>query len=1459
MASRVNTKFLLILAVCTIFVVGLVGGLFYLQYRGDAERHIRRGDELMQAGEFREAHSAYGRAVSKNRSSLEYLEKFTDALLQIEPRNTDDAKDLYAKRLGALQQAVRYHGDEAAPHIALLEELLLAARLMTDNEDRWSELGEAADAMSEQVLEDDPDRIEAKLYGGIATFRRSLQITDTELETAEVDLREYLSAHPDSDVGWSALIRCHLAMSEKFRLDGAEAVADVHLQSAIDAAEEARTQLPEGPDVARATALAAIWQHRYDPEALSADEVREAIDRMERLVANFGDGLLVLDTAEVLWTQDEQLAGGERSFSERAVSLLDGYVEEHPDAVFHRLNLARFQYSLDRFDEATTNARHLAEGEQWLPVSFASRYQPQLRKQAAFLLVDIAMERWQDAPDGDKRAMLEGLQQAVADLETHALDPENDVLYIEADGLLAFAQSDYRRSAARFEQLSRDPQAVSQRILMYLARSLEEIGEFGRAYEVLKQLVAARPNNTQYLYACATSAFALRRYEDARRWAEDVLDLEPDYDEARRLLSVIIAQLGGGGDDSLDEVAQALKDAEIAMAEGKIESARATLLSVLAEDPENTPVLMALLRAEVTAGRTEQAQRYVDDLLERYPENRGLRQIAASLQADNRVQAIEQYVDSLELPEAERLVNVLTHLEALSNMQRGRAAQLEAVDRSEEAAEANALADEADEAAARYVQQAEEVASDHPQLQEYLFRQALRERNWTRAEQLVQRARTKNTDLAHGDLFAGQLALAREQDEDAVRFLTAAVREIPYSSTAWRALALAQQRRGNFGEAKTAFEQAYTNNPNDVDTVQRYVNLLQRTGDTTAALRIMRTAHRLVPDDLQLREAWLQLETVAGDPAVAMKRRRQIFAENPEDRSNAKQLATFLATARPTRQLMLDRDANERFNDQAWNRLSPIEQQQQVLQTKAQWFRDAQAILDSLEGQDGPRLSVVTLRAVLLREQGMVEEGLEVLGSFVESALEGATSTEALNMLLALGFFQSEIGRIDEAVATLEGARQHQDPVEREADQALGNLYFSRSEFEEALEAYSPPTESTELRVIECLASLGRFPEAEQRLQARMQQGEAGYPEQMLAAAIYNGYGQALHSTGQRDEARRMFERRDDAWNSAEQLSPSNTGPHIQRALAKLSDYQRAMEPSSRRDPQAALLILDDALAALDRADRIRVGDVQTAMTRVVILQAKGDDGAAISELTRLVEANPNEVAARRRLVQLQNSLGNFDEAIEAVGAGKRRNPALTVWHELEGDLYLEQVLDLQQRIPTMGDAQRSMVRQEMATFAGNAAAAYRQAVELDPKPPLLGKLVGARRGRRAWRRRRGDDQESVRPGAERRRRSQQGDRGAERGLPQPAGGGHHVGHRGDDPVVPRRRGRVRRTSGRGDRAFRDGPRAAGAGRVRAQLARAAPRAPRHVRERPPGARAAAPGRRSLRRRGQARPGRPAV
>ncbi len=55
MASRVNTKFVLILTSTVLVGVVIVGGLWVLQIRGDSSRHIKKGDAYMAEGRAIEA------------------------------------------------------------------------------------------------------------------------------------------------------------------------------------------------------------------------------------------------------------------------------------------------------------------------------------------------------------------------------------------------------------------------------------------------------------------------------------------------------------------------------------------------------------------------------------------------------------------------------------------------------------------------------------------------------------------------------------------------------------------------------------------------------------------------------------------------------------------------------------------------------------------------------------------------------------------------------------------------------------------------------------------------------------------------------------------------------------------------------------------------------------------------------------------------------------------------------------------------------------------------------------------------------------------------------------------------------------------------------------------------------------------------------------------------------------
>lgn len=1368
MASRVNTKFLLILVVCVVFVAGIAAGLFYLQYRGDAERHVRRGDELMQSGEHRDAMRAYGRAVSKQRSNPAYLEKFTDALMRVVPESRDDANELYLQRLGALEQAIRYRPTDATAHIALLRELRGVSRLSEDNAEHWARLSEAADRMWNDVPEDDPDRVEALFYRGIATYRQAFRETWAELEQAREDLETYVEARPESDAAHGALIRCYLALSARKRSDGSDEEADALLDEALNAVVRAQGQVVDGADVARSTVIAYAMKLDEDETAIEDDSYDAAVEAMIEHARDTDDPLLILEVAEVT---SDYLRGRRGD----AIALVKAHVDANPDDVFHQLTLARLQYQAGALDDAETNAKKLADDDRWLPVSYEATYLDEVRRQAASTLVDIEMRRWHDLDeelgaaaatgDADAQTRLAGAREAVAtavgELRSRTMDPETDPLFMRADGKLAVAEGDYARGAKRFSQLAAGTRAPDE-VLQYAALCLEQIGEYGAAYEYLKQLVGRQPNNPNHLFAAGAVASKLRRFEEAAHWLEQL----DDHTDGKRLLETVRAELASSGVDVAatdgDEGAAMLAEAKTAIDRGEIESARATLNTLLDENENNVAAMRMLVRAELAAGRPDQARRYVDRLIEMAPQSRDLLQLKFDLESADRIEAIERFVDATITGPVDRMVAKLVHLQALVNAERGRADYLEGIEDPAGAAAANDLADRAEAASRRYLAEAERTAPDHPQLQSYLFYQALADGNRVKAEEMVEAARRSNADLADGALFAGQLALQRERWDEAARLLQEATRKLPYSSNAWRSLALAHESDGNFGEAKKAYEQAYTNNGTDIDTIDRYVNLLVRTGDHAAALRVIRNGYRQMPENIELREKWLQLETIAGDAPVALKRRLAIYREDLEedpadarkidDAVNAIQLALFLSTAQPYRELVLGEDGREVYTEAEWNRLRPEEQTRIVTQTKRGWFEQANRIADRLEAEsEAPRLSIATLRARINVEEApwsgdqaraKVVEGLDVLERFIAAQPEEEITSA---MLQSLASYQREIGRFDDALQTLERARRYQDPVEREADVAIGTLHFSRGNYPEAMEAYSRavqvnPNSDVQLRLIECRAIMGQYDQAQAMLEARIESGNAGYAEQMLSAAIAGGeaeslYRRAIEIRQRRDgdpqeaarlerEANRERDRQRSAWNRASRLNPSSPNPYIQRAVANHSWFQlQRADPAldgQSVDP-ASNTLLRDALAALNEADAIRTGDIHTRMTRVAILQTMGNDAAAIGELERVLDERPHEVPARKRLVQLHNERNDVAQAEAVLEEGIRRNPALTVWYELKGDLSLNRILSMQSDSRTAPDEM-----QRIDQLARKAAAAYRSAVDIETNAPLVGKLVGA-------------------------------------------------------------------------------------------------------------------------------------
>src|SRR5262245_3375048 len=102
MASRINTKFVLILVAALVLGGGIFGALLFMQYGSDATRNIRQGDAAVAAGDLKKAMDFYGRAVHKQPGNMEYLQKYEDVLRKMKPQTTDEGVKLYQQLLSVM-------------------------------------------------------------------------------------------------------------------------------------------------------------------------------------------------------------------------------------------------------------------------------------------------------------------------------------------------------------------------------------------------------------------------------------------------------------------------------------------------------------------------------------------------------------------------------------------------------------------------------------------------------------------------------------------------------------------------------------------------------------------------------------------------------------------------------------------------------------------------------------------------------------------------------------------------------------------------------------------------------------------------------------------------------------------------------------------------------------------------------------------------------------------------------------------------------------------------------------------------------------------------------------------------------------------------------------------------------------------------------------------------------------
>jgi tetratricopeptide (TPR) repeat protein len=1265
MATRINMKFVLIAAVIFCTLVTLILGVWWIQRRSNVTLHLERGDGFIQTGDYRRAKQSYRHAVAEDPGNIAYLRMMEEALLQITPITANEADELYMEYIQVLTHDASHHPSDAAAHLRLLEEQYNMARTV-ESSVVYGQVIEYAGQMWNGVALTDPDRIKAKFYLGackLAPMRLNAIDRPEELSEGEAELREYLAERPDDDLGWSVIVMNRIAQAERLRDEGRGNQA-LEAMDEVDAAlAEAREHIAEGgPHLLMAELARAIMMRTLvEPEEMDLDAVRAAATRLVAEMENPEESWMVRNAVD--------LSMRLRWIGEMpdATSIVDRYLEAHPDAIDQHLVRARLSYALGDLDAAESHARQVLDAEP-LKVSLLARQQHNMRRQAGNVLVDIEFRRWDSARTEDEAAAEEHLEQLDAWTEQLAglvQDPESDPLIIRARGKLAYARRDFATAANLLDKLVREDIIADTEMLLMSAICVEELGNIGRAEQRIDQALAKRPDIPGFIAYKASLALRQHRYDVAEEYANRLLEVEPDSEAARDLMEEIATRRLRASGEAANEIDEALLSAQEALNVGDLDLARSLLVAALTRFPEDLRILNGLIRVEMQSGATAQAEEYLAMALELAPDNRTFISIKHVLEVDDPIESSKGYVAEVYDDEVDQVMVLLTGMWRVAISQEELARRAREQGEEEIAADAEAMVARARAEEAQYRARAEELAPDDPRLVDYLFTSALYEERWVDAEAIAERASELNLDRTQGALYRGRMHGARGDMESAVRSLREAVRQAPYSATAWRLLAAAHQTMGDFDESLDAFEHAYENNPNDLGTVVAYTRLLNRTGNQTRALLILRTAHRLAANDTELREMWLSLEQQEqlGDVEVALRERRRLYESNPNDTRNATELARLLGELTPTRTLVVDDDGEPRYTDRQWRTITSDERRAAIEGAKEDLLAEADAVLENLaaEGERGHQWH--NLKAFLLRQRGAVLEGETVLREYVQTLDESSGLEQGLLMLAQ---YQMQVNRRGDAEETLRRALLVQNDEYRNADYMLGNLLFQMGRYGEAGAYYDRvyevrPEQRFEMQSIECLIRTGDFDQARNRLAAMNDEFGESYMAVLMEATIVSGEIDALWRDGLAESADVKYAEQLEILSRAAAIDPTKPQPHVLRAQAMLKSYFRSGDT----------VILDDALRALSAADEVANDFEQTIMMRASVLHAMRNLQGAINELTRLLQARPTNDSVRRRLLAMQTEGRRGADAIETVREALELNPASTEWREQLGDLLL--------------------------------------------------------------------------------------------------------------------------------------------------------------------------------------------
>ncbi len=1221
MAGRVNTKFVVALSAALLVLACGAAALAYWALQTRPVRWVAKADALTAQGNHEEAAELYERAVGKDRTRLEWLEKWRDSIARITPDNRARYEDQYNFYRNILRQIAIIKPDDGEAQVAYIREL-----------DAMARSGGLARESLEYVIKETTDRLKdldpstpgyltLRRYRGAAEVDRMglIKAEEEEIKQAKEDLEAAMAGDPSEFLAAVYLARWHTQVAERARIE--RRVED-----------EAEPRAKAGEILDRLEA-----EHGSKPEvalmiyaARQADRLRAVETPQQKLevVARSKDaGIKVVEAALALPAEQVSADITNRIFNTifqtvgqdafpALQSLVDRALEKYPTDAPLIIAKGALLQEMGKQEEAIAQLQKAVDLPD-VPVSLAGMSLPGHRMTAMALQIDSAIYEWSDARDDAARtAALAKAKQLRERLVKEAGLRGKEQLLLR-DAKIAFAERRYDETVAKISEL-RSMGSTSGNmlpVLHILAQALHNQQNFGEERRVLLEMLEMRPSLAWTRAQLGEVNLRLGRVEDAALEFFAAAELEPDNAEYQERLKTVRTAMGKATDEvEGDPVVLGLIEARRARDEqGDIALARQKLENLLVRFPDDRRVFQDLIALDLREGMKDLAISRVEEMLKKYPDDMLLKRTLTQLKIEDPVEAQLTFIESSNYSPGEKALE--------------RYKVFIGARRTEEAAAALA--------------EAEKASPEDPNIVDMIFVDALGRKDFERARQVAQKAAKLDLDQLGGMLYQGRLQLIEgegnpEKLAAAVRTFEEAVKRVPMNPMIRKLLAQAYARTGRPVEAVEAYKRALEGKPDDLVVTRDYINLLLQLNRGKEALEAVGPDTgilRFFPSNREMLLVWMELEGRYGQRTKALEARETMYKLDPGSTANTYALADLY------------------LQDQKWE--------------------DVARLLDELDKrEDVNRLGLANMRAAMLANQGDLEGGAKVIRDSIKDDLPARQKTLAY---LAMADYYRRYGMPDEATAAMRKAKETQDPVLMEADRALGDLYFeaatlkttdaakmedagepemaeaSRKEGEDLLkqalgsyeEVYkaskSDPASSALLakRMSETYLRLHDSKRAKDLVAEVIKHD----PKQSEDLQVLLLQGAIAAEEGERRTAKAFYDR-------AVTLNATNPNAFFQRAMFNLSV----------EDADARNALMPDVLQDLEQVTKLRPGLVTAWTRRYTLLKDAKRDDEATRVLRLAIGANPDVDDLRLMLVKDLARAGLIEEMqAELVRAANER------------------------------------------------------------------------------------------------------------------------------------------------------------------------------------------------------------